>query len=312
MSIIYGALERLEATDPRLPGSAGATGLALRDDTVQRLKFTVAALLLALACAALAPALQTGAPVEPPRASFQRAAAAQPTAVGDTSAALPASVKDAASAAVNEAAPQAAAVTPPGAATAAPAAGAVVREEGAAAAPQRGSNTTVIAEVKTDKVADNTRIINDAIGNAQQALSQGNYLGALTALESLPAPLPDRADLWLVKGSAHLALGQLDLADAAFRAAHTLMPNNALVMVQQAVLAQERGEHAAALEILEDAAARHPQVPEIFLNKGFSEQALGNVAQARRSFRTFADMTEHRSLYANQRRTVVQWLAQAG
>jgi tetratricopeptide (TPR) repeat protein len=119
-----------------------------------------------------------------------------------------------------------------------------------------------------------------------------------------------RADYWLVKGSAHLGLGQLDLAEKAFAAAQPLAPDNAQIAVQRAIIQQENGDHASALQILEDAATRHPDVPEIFLNQGYSQQALGAVRDARRSFRIFLKISEGRSLYGEQRKAVKQWLAQ--
>jgi hypothetical protein len=57
-------------------------------------------------------------------------------------------------------------------------------------------------------------------------------------------------------------------------------------------------------------AIRHPDVPEIYLNQGYSEYALGAVRDAERSFRAFLKLTESRSLYVQQRQVVTEWLAQ--
>ena len=143
------------------------------------------------------------------------------------------------------------------------------------------------------------------------ALSRGDYQRALFSLEKLD-PIPeDRSDFWLIKGSAHLGAGQLDPAGAAFAAAHALAPHNTQIAVQQAILKQEQGDHAGALQILDQAAARHPDVPEIYLNQGYSQLALGAVRDAKGSFRTFLQITEGRSLYSQQRIAVIEWLAQA-
>ena len=160
--------------------------------------------------------------------------------------------------------------------------------------------------------AARSRQVERTVEQARVALSQGRYVEALTVLNGLdPAPA-DRADFWLMKGSAHLGLGQLGPAETAFAAAQPLAPANAQIAVQRAILKQEQDDHAGALRILEEASSRHPDVPEVFLNQGYSQQELGAVREAGHSYRIFLRLTEGRSLYADQRRAVRQWLAQLG
>jgi tetratricopeptide (TPR) repeat protein len=148
------------------------------------------------------------------------------------------------------------------------------------------------------------------VERARLALAREQPAQALVALETL-SPVPEgRADFWLMKGSAHLGLGQLDAAEKAFAAAQPLAPGNAQIAVQRAILKQEKGDHAGALQILQDAAARDSSVPEIYLNLGYSQQELGAFSDARRSFRIFLRTTEGRSLYAQQREAVSRWLRQ--
>lgn len=152
--------------------------------------------------------------------------------------------------------------------------------------------------------------VDTAVERARLALSQGRYQQALLALDALSRAPEHRADFWLMKGSAHLALGQLESAEKAFALAHPLAPGNAQIAVQLAILKQEKGDHTSALKILESAASTHPDVPEVFLNLGYSQQELGAQGDAGRSFRTFLRMTEGRSLYAEQRKVVDAWLSQ--
>ena len=152
--------------------------------------------------------------------------------------------------------------------------------------------------------------VGEVIEQARLALSRGLYPQALAMLEQLEPVPENRADFWLIKGSAHLGIGQLDPAETAFGSAQALAPDNAHIAVQRAILYQERGDHASALQILKGMAIRHPNVPEIYLNQGYSEYALGAVRDAERSFRTFLKLTESRSLYVQQRQVVTEWLAQ--
>ena len=151
--------------------------------------------------------------------------------------------------------------------------------------------------------------IDTTVEEARLALSRGRYHGALAALEALQ-PIPEnRADFWLIKGSAHLGAGQLELAEAALASARELAPNNAQIAVQMAILKQELGDHESALQILGSVADRHPDVPEIFLNQGYSQQAMGAETAAKRSFRIFLRLTEGRSLYSRQRTAIEEWLS---
>ena len=113
-----------------------------------------------------------------------------------------------------------------------------------------------------------------------------------------------------MKGSAHLGLGELEAAEEAFALAQPLAPHNTHIALQRAVLKQEKGDHAGALRILDDAANNHLNVPEVFLNRGYSQQELGALREARHSFRIFLRLTEGRSLYDEQRQAVNEWLAQ--
>ena len=152
--------------------------------------------------------------------------------------------------------------------------------------------------------------VDEAVERARLALARGQYQEALGALQTLSPEPEGRSDFWLMKGSAQLGLGQLDAAEKAFESAKLLAPWNAQIVVQQAIVKQEKGDHASALQLLEYAASLDPSAPEVYLNQGYSQLELGAVRDAARSFRIFLRTTEGRSLYAEQRRAVSRWLAQ--
>ena len=80
--------------------------------------------------------------------------------------------------------------------------------------------------------------IEEVIEQARIALSRGRYEQALSTVETLEPVPENRADFWLIKGSAHLGIGQLDQAEMAFGSAQLLAPDNLHVAVQQASLQQ--------------------------------------------------------------------------
>lgn len=153
--------------------------------------------------------------------------------------------------------------------------------------------------------------VDRVVDEARNALSLGNYADALAALESVPDVSEHRADYWLVKGSAHLALGMLEAAENSLGKADSVATGNPQVAVQLAIVKQEKDDHPAALRILSDAAADNAHVPEIFLNMGYSQLALGDQPEAQRSFRTFMKLTQNRSRYQQQREALQRWLQQA-
>jgi tetratricopeptide (TPR) repeat protein len=162
--------------------------------------------------------------------------------------------------------------------------------------------------------ASNDRVeagkVDETLEKARRTLARGQYPQTLAILDTL-SPVPEqRVDYWLLKGSAHLGLGQLDPAEQALESAQLMAPDNAQITVQRAILKQEKGDHPGALQILGDAATHHPDVPEIYLNQGYSRLELGDARDARRSFQVFLRLTEGRSLYEEQRKAVNEWLAQ--
>lgn len=152
--------------------------------------------------------------------------------------------------------------------------------------------------------------IGPVIERARLALSRGSYGLALATLAELEDAPEDRSEFWFIKGSAHLGLGQLAIAEDALSAARALAPMSAQVVVQLSILHQEKGEHARAVAMLEEAAIHHAQVPEIYLNLGYSQLALGDEGRARKSFRTFLELTSDSAIYAQQRVALANWLSQ--
>ena len=127
------------------------------------------------------------------------------------------------------------------------AAAAVARPAAAKPRPAKTKAVPVQArkaqQVQTVVPKQDRDAVDATMEQARIALSRGQYFQALDALQAL-SPAPEkRADFWLLKGSSHLGLGQLDLAEQAFTKAQPLAPGNAQVAIQLAILKQETGDH---------------------------------------------------------------------
>jgi len=127
--------------------------------------------------------------------------------------------------------------------------------------------------------------------------------------EGLARDFPDRWEPWFWLGTAALARGQLAPAEQALERSLALNAGAAQVWVQRGIVAQERGDHAAAVRFLSQAVAQAPRMPEAHLNLGFSFDALGRSSEAERSFRAFLHLTEGNAVYALQRLHIQDWLA---
>lgn len=138
----------------------------------------------------------------------------------------------------------------------------------------------------------------------REQLRQGAYGPAEDGAEKLSRDFPDRWEPLHWLGTAQLARGRLDEAENALERATALNPNTPHVWIQRAVAAQERQDHAAAVNYLREAEKLAPRMPEIFLNKGFSHDALGQSNDAEKSFSRFLTLTDGVAAYATQRKHI--------
>jgi len=135
-------------------------------------------------------------------------------------------------------------------------------------------------------------------------LRQGAFGPAAEGAEKLSRDFPGRWEPLHWLGTAQLGLGRLGEAENALERATALNPNAPHVWIQRAVAAQERQNHAAAISHLLEAEKLAPRMPEIFLNKGFSHDALGQTNDANKSFSRFLTLTEGNPVYAIQRKHI--------
>ena len=298
MSIIYGTLERLEQAEvqPLINLEASST----RKPPAVSLKSIAVALAGAGMGVGLVLWLEVSGGIETPLprpAEEETALVAEPVAVQEVVQPQPALVEITVE--KTRLAPR---LFEPKVPAAAPA------EEPAPVETSAPASVTVPAAVAVVASVPVEDRIGPVIDRARVALSRGHYGLALSTLAELTEAPEERSEYWFIKGSAHLGLGQLEPAEFALSAARSLAPQSAQVVVQLSILHQEKEQHALAVEMLRDAASLHPGVPEIYLNLGYSQLALGADSEARVSFRIFLELTKDSAFYTAQRVAIAQWL----
>lgn len=142
----------------------------------------------------------------------------------------------------------------------------------------------------------------------REQLKAEAYAEVVRDAQALARDFPDRWESWFWLGTAQLALGQMDAADTALERANKLNPKIAQVWVQRAIVAQERGDHAAAVRLLTEARELSPKSPQIYLNLGYSNDALGLLAEAEKNYLRFLSLTEGDSAYLLQRKPIIERL----
>ncbi|MDZ4202959.1 MAG: tetratricopeptide repeat protein [Gallionella sp.] len=142
----------------------------------------------------------------------------------------------------------------------------------------------------------------------REQLKAESYTDVIKNAKALAQDYSERFEPWFWLGSAQLALGQMDAADASLERAGELNPKVAQIWIQRAIVAQERGDHAAAIRLLTEARTLSPKSPQIYLNLGYSHEALGQAEEAERNFIRFLSLTEGDDSYWQQRKPVINRL----
>jgi Flp pilus assembly protein TadD len=142
----------------------------------------------------------------------------------------------------------------------------------------------------------------------REQLKAEAYAEAGRNAEVLARDFPERWEPWFWLGTAQLAQGQMDAAETALDHASRIDSKVARVWIQRAVVAQERGDHVAAVNLLNKARDLSPKSPQIYLNLGYSNDALNLSAEAETNYRLFLSLTEGDGSYSAQRKHVIKRL----
>ena len=139
-------------------------------------------------------------------------------------------------------------------------------------------------------------------------LKEENYPEVSKNAQMLTHDYPERWEGWFWMGTAQLAQGQMDAAESALERASKLNSKLAQIWIQRAIVAQERSDHASAIKLLNVARELEPKSPQIYLNLGYSNDALGLTDEANKHYLRFLSLTEGDNKYALQRKPIIQRL----
>jgi len=105
-------------------------------------------------------------------------------------------------------------------------------------------------------------------------------------------------------GVAEMKLGRKGKAQDALTESIRLGPNRSEPRLKRAVILQDAGQHNDALSDLRAAEKISPSTPEIYLNIGYSTDALGRTAEAKVAYLRFLSMSQAKASYSSAREWV--------
>lgn len=122
---------------------------------------------------------------------------------------------------------------------------------------------------------------------ARVLISDGDYDEALRRLEPFKSRTRDDWQPWFWSATANLGLSRLDAARADLEGALSRGSDVAEIWVQEAVLEQELGNHAGAVQLLQVALSKAPRDAQIHLNLAYSFEHLGQFDRALSAYQNY-------------------------
>ncbi len=153
---------------------------------------------------------------------------------------------------------------------------------------------------------------NERIEQAQKYVEQGAFHDAVEVLQPMFASPPRRWQPYFLMGTAYLGLGDLVKADSYLIQGIAVDGKQTGLWVQRAVVAQQKGQDEVALRFLYEAERLNSSLPEIQLNKGFSNDKLGRVKEAVKAYRSFLSLSEGNQGFTETRRKILNRLMELG
>ena len=148
----------------------------------------------------------------------------------------------------------------------------------------------------------------DPNSSIELLLQEKNYSKVIILLEGRLNKATNWEDyFWL--GTAYLMVNSLDDAAFALDFALELKGDIAEIWVQRATVEQEKGNYAAALQLLQVAIQINPKCLEAYLNAAYAYEHLRQVESARAAYGYFLQLSTTEPKFNNLRRKVLSRLS---
>lgn len=133
---------------------------------------------------------------------------------------------------------------------------------------------------------------------ARLLISERDYEEAIRRLAPFKSRTLDDWQPWFWSATANLGLGRLDAARTDLEGALSRGSDVAAIWVQEAVLEQELGNHAGAVQLLQVALSKSPADAQIHLNLAYSFEHLGEFDRALSAYQNYltSSVSTQRSL----------------
>ncbi|MCP5005637.1 MAG: tetratricopeptide repeat protein [Planctomycetes bacterium] len=151
-------------------------------------------------------------------------------------------------------------------------------------------------------------VVGKHLRRARHLINIGSYAEAIDILKPIIDRQEEMWDAYLLMGAAHLGTGELDYAETYLEMGLAIDGNVPQLWLQCAIVEQQRGEHEVALRILNETEKLSPNIPEVQLNIGYSNDAIGNQKLAVQAYNSFLQLTEGNPDYLMVRFKVLQRL----
>jgi tetratricopeptide (TPR) repeat protein len=146
------------------------------------------------------------------------------------------------------------------------------------------------------------------LARAEKLVNANQAVEALFELRSAKGQeLEDWRYHYLV-GAAEMKLGRQVKAQEALSTAIRLNPRQPEARLKRAVLNQEQGLHNDAMADLREVEKIAPQLPEVYLNQGYSADALNRLGEARTAYLQFLNLSKSKANYGATRAWVTKRL----
>jgi Flp pilus assembly protein TadD len=182
----------------------------------------------------------------------------------------------------------------------------------AAKAPAEASPILSITPASTGALAADAPASAWAIENEflaiERQISLGQFANAAQAARQLSRLTGPNWRTAYLLGVALSGMGEWEEAVATLTSARNQHANHPRLALHLVVALQETGRHSLALDILQGLTSSQTEMPELWLNLGHTQLALGQKSEARVSFQRFMQASHDRADMQLQKAWVMQQL----